>query len=100
MAVAASINDSWKKNLNLVPSHLVNGMKLYIEHGIPPGDFLQAVLRNDLMESMGRADEESRNGLFNLCTFLYSHAPFDCHGSEAKYKAWVKNHGLKFTESP
>lgn len=78
----------------LVPEHLRSGLQLYIERGLPPGHFLTAVLENDLMEAMGRADEISRAGLFTLCQFLYCYAPRGCHGSRLKVYEWVKHSGL------
>lgn len=75
-----------------VPEHLRDGLLRYIEHGISPGHFLTAVLENDLMGAVGRADSESARGLVGLCTYLYNDAPSGCHGSPEKVAAWVKRH--------
>lgn len=37
------------------------------------GGFLDAVLRNDLMDSMNRADKWSATNLHIICKFLYNH---------------------------
>lgn len=73
-----------------VPEHLHGGLVRYIVHRIPPGSFMEAVLSNDLREAMGRADEASRHGLFEIVSFLYNNAPCGCWGSPANVKAWLK----------
>lgn len=62
----------------------------YVEHGWPPGDFLQAVLSNDLMNSMGRADMDNRDGLFEICSYIYNEIPAPCHGSREAVAAWIE----------
>ena len=44
----------------------------YVERGISPGGFLEAVLANDLKESLGRADEDSRESLFEIVKYIYN----------------------------
>jgi len=65
------------------------GLDRYAKYRIPTGHFLQAVLCNDLMEAIGRADEENRADLFEICDYIYNHMPFQCHGSPEKVKAWL-----------
>ena len=72
-----------------VPEHTIGGLVRYIVDGIPPGDFLQAVLTNDLMGAFGRADEENGLCLRHICNFLYNDAPAVCFGSEEKMVAWM-----------
>ena len=71
-----------------LPAHNRAGMQRYIEHGIAPGSFLSAVLSNDLMGALGKADEVNRAQIFDICVFLYNEAPAGCYGSAAKFKAW------------
>ena len=73
-----------------VPSHLIDGLMRYITVGCPLGDFLTAVMENNLMEAFGRADTLSELGMKGLCTFLYNYAPAQCHGSPGKVKAWYE----------
>jgi len=61
----------------------------YANERVPPGGFLQAVLENNLMEAMGRADEFNRVALFNICKYVYNNLPVDCHGSPEKVKRWL-----------
>jgi len=75
-----------------VPEHLREGLRLYIERGIPTGDFLKCVLENDLFGALSRADLNSRVGLHGLCSWIYNYAPSACHGSPKKVKEWLKTH--------
>ena len=71
-----------------VPEHMHDGVIRYLLQGIPPGDFLEAALANDLMESMGRADENNREAMWNWCSWIYNCAPGNCHGSYEIVEKW------------
>ena len=77
-----------------VPSHNHGGLQRYIENGIVPGDFLTAVLENNLMRALGRADEINRYRLFEIASFLYNVAPSQCYGSPHAVKEWSTLGGL------
>jgi predicted nucleotidyltransferase len=62
----------------------------YVSHGIPTGSFLEAVLENNLMEAMGRADSFNRAALYDICSYIYTKLPSVCHGSPQKVKAWLE----------
>ncbi len=62
----------------------------YVEHGIPPGGFLEAVLCNNLMEAMGRADIENHDTIFEICQYVYNEMPGNCHGSPEIVAAWYE----------
>ena len=72
----------------LIPAHMQWSMEAWIFDGHKPGDFLTAVLENNLEQSFGRADETNRAALFNYCRFLYSDAPIGCHGSKENFASW------------
>lgn len=77
-------------NLHMLPAHMRGGMQRWIEHGHAsmPGSFLSAVLSNDLMEALSRADIENARSLPQYATYLFNYAPWDCYGSPEKFKAW------------
>jgi hypothetical protein len=77
-------------NYEMLPEHCRDGMKLYIEHGIPPGSFLMAVLENNLVEAFGRADDVNINRLYDYASFLYNQAPSGCWGSKEKVSKWME----------
>ena len=57
-------------NYDLLPEHIRKGARLYIEHGVIPGSFLQAIICNDLTESFKRADDVNRVRMFDIEFFL------------------------------
>ena len=67
--------DSIKKAHELLPAHMVQSMIDYFEHGYHPGDFLSAVLANDLVGAIGRADEKNKYRLHDYVQWLYWEAP-------------------------
>lgn len=80
---------------NGVPEHLIDGLVLYVTQGIPPGHFLTAVLENNLMDTMRRADERSLAGLFAVCTFVYNWIPGASHGNPILVAAWIAHGGIR-----
>jgi hypothetical protein len=79
---------------SLIPDYMIGGLRRYIENGVVPGDFLTAVLTNDLRGACARADDTNRDCLFQYVQFLYSYAPAPCWGSPEKFSAWIKRSGL------
>lgn len=77
-----------------LPEHMRDGFQRYIERGIPGGSFMNAVLANDLMGAMQRADDINRERLFDTCAFLHNEAPIGCFGSEERVRDWIKSGGL------
>ena len=77
-------------NYDRLPEHIRGGVKRYIEDKIPPGDFLTAVICNNLKESFGRADETNIAHMFDIVSFFYNEAPSGCWGSKKKMNDWLK----------
>jgi hypothetical protein len=75
-----------------IPDYMAGGLERWIEHGIPPGDFLWAVLTNDLREAIGRADDTNIHALPAYVAYLYNAAPSQCWGSQERCIAWAKQH--------
>lgn len=67
---------------------LVDGIKNYYEFGIPPGDFLTAVICNDLREACARADHVNRHLLFEIIQWFYWEAPAGTWGSKEVFAKW------------
>lgn len=63
-----------------IPEHLVEGLDRWLRHGIAPGGFLRAVLSNNLIDSVVRADLSSREALPRLVQFLLEQAPAGSYG--------------------
>jgi hypothetical protein len=80
---------------NLIPSYMREGVLMYIERGVPPGSFLQAVLKNDLWRAVDCADQTNIQIVHRYVLFFYNYAPSECWGSVDAYEAWIKRGGAK-----
>ena len=67
----------------------IDSLRGYVDHGIPTGDFLEAVLSNDLFAAIGRADDSTLANLQGICRYVYHDIPAPCWGSPAKVNAWL-----------
>lgn len=72
-----------------IPDAIARALGGWIERGEMPGSFTQAVLRNDLRDTVGRADPASFAALQTIVIYLYSEAPSACWGSAEKMTAWA-----------
>jgi hypothetical protein len=75
-----------------IPEYMEGAIQRYIDHGIPPGGFLSAVICNDLSGACGHADDENRRNIPAFVAYFYNEAPADCWGSREKMAAWIENH--------
>lgn len=76
--------------VNNLPDYMVEGLIRYIEDGIVPGSFLQAVLRNDLRDACARADAANRFLIWEYVNVLWNYTPSDCWGSPEKVQRWIE----------
>jgi len=74
----------------MIPKHIEEAFDRYVNCRISPGDFLQAVLSNDLKGSFMLADDENRENLFDIVSYVYNELPFNCQGSPEKVKKWLR----------
>ena len=56
----------------------------------PKGDFITAVLTNNLRESFARADHLNQKVMFQICSYCHNEIPGLCWGSPEKVKAWIE----------
>lgn len=61
----------------------------YARTGMPLGNFLTAVVENNLMEALGRADSYNRATIHQICSYVYNEMPHTCHGSPERVAAWL-----------
>jgi hypothetical protein len=71
----------------MLPEHTKRGIDDYVQYGVC-GDFLDAVLANDLMEAFGRADDINRTYMFSIVCYVYNKLPRGCWGSKEIVEAW------------
>lgn len=79
-----------------VPAHLHEGLNDYLMGHHRPGDFLCAVLRNDLIAAVSRADDVSKPALPDIVAYLLACAPSPSFGSEKNFKEWLKEREVGF----
>lgn len=72
-----------------VPEHIHDAIIRYIEDGYEPGDFLKAVICNNLIDACAHADWINRHRIFEIVGWFYNHAPSPCWGSEENYRNWI-----------
>lgn len=71
-----------------IPDRMMESLTEYVRIGRPVGDFLNAVLSNNLSEAVGRADDENIRNIPAYVAYLYNEAPSMCHGSVEKVRNW------------
>jgi len=73
----------------LLPQHMRGPMQRYLDYGIPPGGFLEAVLANDLSGAVARADAVNRRYLPEIVSFVQWYCPVACWGSPDAVSDWI-----------
>jgi len=73
-----------------IPDHMMSALRRYIDNKIKPGDFLTAVLTNDLRGAVGRADHININIIPVYVSYLYNEAPGNCWGSTERVKEYLE----------
>lgn len=72
-----------------IPEHMCEGLRLYLEMHVKPGDFLMAVLSNDLREACTRADHINIRLLHVYVAYLWNHASAYAWGNAERVEAWL-----------
>ena len=71
-----------------IPPRMHAGLDRWINNGIYPGDFLTAVIENNLKEAVSHADDENIRNLPAYSGYLYNEAPMGCYGSKEIAQRW------------
>ena len=74
-----------------IPDRMMPGITRYINDRILPGQFLQAIICNDLKAACSRADDENQRNLIAYVGYFHNEAPSQCWGSKKKMMAWVND---------
>jgi hypothetical protein len=75
--------------LNL--DELKRELERYVMHRLQPGDFLAAVLANDLKRSIAYGGRDAETLLGDLVRYILSETPAECRGSQEKVQRWLAN---------
>jgi len=81
--------------LEQIPENTLETIERYVQRGIHTGDFLQAVISNNLREAIGRADHGNLWALKQIVQVFHNYCPGECWGSFNAYKAWIDRGGLQ-----
>ena len=84
------IDDTYRFQGFYIPPRMMGAIERYVDHGISPGDFLTAVICNDLAGAVGRADEENMANLPAYVSYFYNEVSGECWGSIKKMVAWTE----------
>jgi hypothetical protein len=87
----------WSDRVNWydIPERMRGGIVRYVERGIPPGHFLQAIFSNDLMEVVARGDAENLALIPSYAKLLWNQCPSDCFGDPGLVRQWIKRGGVE-----
>ena len=61
-----------------ISPHMFNGLLDYLAYGVPPGSFLQAVLKDELVASFATADSSNCEALAEWAKLMFFDVPNDC----------------------
>lgn len=67
-------------------------LKAYSEKGLLPGGFLQAILENNLIEAVKRADSESLQNLVAITKWAWDQLPQSIWGSKEAVQKHINKH--------
>lgn len=71
---------------------LVEGLKRYVEQGIRCGDFLNAILENDLETACAHADFQNAHQINEIMHYVREHVPPTMRGSEELVRGHIAAH--------
>lgn len=84
-----------KADWDMIPEHMHEGLKDYIEYGYQPGGFLTSMLSRDIFDAVWRADRQNEGAIADWVKFLEWYVPHECHGSEEKVRDWIARGGYR-----
>jgi hypothetical protein len=108
---ASELGDDWRATSHLKSRPLINvnglnfvqpdysklptedlayNLKNYVEHKIPSGHFLTAVISNDLRGAVARADSVNIKHIVAIVRWLYWEVPSVAWGSKEAFENWIK----------
>jgi len=73
-----------------IPETTKLALRGYVERRLPPGDFLEAVLTNNLFDAVFYASPENLASLRDLLLFINNRLPSDCCGNETSVFRWLE----------
>lgn len=72
-----------------IPEDMRESMTRYVEERKEPGGFLAAVIQNNLVDAVCRADKHNLLLVREYAQWFYNVAPAPCAGSPGKMREWL-----------
>jgi len=72
-----------------IDDHLKESIINFYLDAVPTGSFLKAVLSNDLVGAVGRADRRNIKVLKTIVSFVYNEIPGECWGNKKIVENWT-----------
>jgi len=73
----------------MIKQSTLDALNRYVVGHVPTGDFLRAVLSNNLVDSFSHADDENLTAMQEIVKHIYFELPSRCWGSPEKVEAWL-----------
>jgi len=77
-----------------IPPRVLAAINNYVWYAQPTGDFVSAVLSNDLLRAVGRADERSLNAIKAICVYIHNAVPSVCYGNKEAVLNHLRKQGI------
>lgn len=74
-----------------IPENTQGAIIRWVDYGILPGSFLTAVLENDLMGAVKKADRENLENLEAIVEFIEYEVPSGCRGGPKEVAEWKRS---------
>jgi len=74
----------------MIPEHTKYQIDQYVKNYIPPGGFVTAVLSNNLIDTISKADDINLHCLRDITLYVYNNIPSICWGSPEIVKLWLE----------
>jgi len=82
------VSDWFSGQYEAIPHHMRDSLLRWVLDGRLPGDFLQAVISNNLRDAVSRADAANLPLLGVYSQWFYNVAPWGCHGDRRVLTEW------------
>jgi len=79
----------------MIKQTTLDALNRYVVGHVPTGDFLRAVLSNNLVDSFSHADDENLTAMQEIVNHIYLEIPSRCWGSPEKVEAWLGERNTK-----
>lgn len=83
------VEEWFKGEYECIPMYMREALERYLIDKKPPGDFLIAIITNDLRGAVNRADSTNAPLIPTYVRWLFNRAPGISHGSPQKMQDWL-----------